>query len=336
MATLPTYTTVETCATALDVRATAHLAPTLARLTQVASRTIDRATRRTFYPTTATRSWRVPRRARTLLLPDDLLAATTVTFDGTAVTDYTLEPRFYGPPYDRFDLWDATSFAGPSTVVEVAGRWGFCEHTEPAGTLATSPDASTTAVTVSDASLVGVGDLILCGTEQMVVTAKGLTTTTTTLSGNPTASQADTTIGVASGAAVHAGELVTVDSETMEVLSVSGNNLAVRRAVDGSTLAAHVSTTVVYAPRALTVERGAVGTTAASHSTSAALTRNVPEALIVEWCLAEVEVLLGQEKAGWSMTVGEGEAAMEATGQQLGKLRAQALGLYRRRKYGAV
>lgn len=335
MATLPAYVSAEACAAAFDVKASAYLLPRLTRLAQVASRTIDRACNRQFYPRTGTLTWRPRARSGpTLWFPDDALAVTAVDFDDSAVTGYVLEPRQSGPPYWYMDLTDATG--GGAAVVTLTGRFGFSETVAAAGTLASSPDSDDTTVDVSDSSLVGTGDLLLMDSEQVCVTGRSLLTTGTTLSGNPTSSNSDTTIGVASGPAVHAGETVTVDSERMLVLDVAGNNLLVRRAVEGSVLAAHTSSTTVYAHRRLTVERAAVGTTAASHTSSTACYRNTPPALVTEWALAMVQTLFGQETAGWNLTVGEGEAARESSGRGLRAVEKEALLRYRRHNHGAI
>ena len=337
MATAPAYATVDQCAQALDIRASAHQVPILARLGQTASRGIDRITRRRFYPLTATRTWRVPARSGELWLPDDLISASAVSFDGVAVTGYALEPRFSGPPFNRLDLTDATiGYAAPSTVVSVTGDWGFRDDSASAGALASSPDADDVTITVTDSSLVGIGDQLTIGTERMVVTARALADTTADLAGSLVASTAETSIPVTDGTKLHEGEFITVDSEVMEVVAIASNTLTVRRAQDGSTLATHTNGAGISAPRLLTVVRAASGSTAASHTAAAAITRNSPEPKIVEWCVAEVLVLIGQERAGFSMTVGEGDTQQEATGAQFGKLRKEALDLYRRRKYGAV
>ena len=335
MATLPTYASVDAVASASDVKATAYLDDRLERMTQVASRSIDQAMNRWFYPLSGTFSWRRNTRERTLWLPRDLLSATSVTFDGESVTGHVLEPRWTnGEPYRWLDLTDAT--AGGGELVSITGVWGYSNQTVAAGTLASSPDADDTAITVSDGSLVGVGDLITVDSERMVVTGKAYTSTGTTLGGNLTSSNSDVTVPVASGAAVKAGERILIDSERMLVLTVVSNTLTVRRAVDGSVLAAHTSGATVYAPRALTVERAATGTTGASHTSSTAIYRNQPPPLIEELCIAETQTLLGQEGAGWNMTVGEGDNQQESSGRQLGSIRKQAMSRYRRFHQGAV
>lgn len=331
MATLPSYASAEAVAEAFDVATTATQTARLLRLTQTASRTVDRALNRRFYPRTGTSAWRVrPRSGPTVWFPEEVLALTSADFDGSTVTGYVLEPRHAGPPYDHFDLTDATTGAGE--VITLTGRFGYCEDTATAGTLASSPDADDTTITVSDASLIGLGDLLLIDSERMVVTARALTDTTANTSGALTASSAETTVPVNTGSLVKVGETITIDSERMRVIDISGNNLSVRRAVDGSVLATHANPSDVYASRLLTVERAAVGTTGASHTSSTVIYRHVPPPLITELTIAEAQVLYGQESAGWSTSGNENAT----TRRSADTVRKDAVALYRRHNYGAV
>lgn len=336
MPTLPTYASPEACAAAFDIAPSVSALRRLSRICQTVARSIeDGLNAGTFYPVVDERSWRATGRGR-LWFPRPLVAVTALDFDGTAVTGYALEPRFTGPPYEWADLLDATSGAPGNGVVTVTGTWGWTDASRTVADLAGGIDASTTTVTVDDASQFGTYDLIAVGSERMVVTGRALATTGTTLSGNPTASAADTTIGVASGAAVAQGETIVVDSERMLVLDISGNNLLVRRAVDGTTLAAHTASTTVYAHRALTVERGALGTTAAAHLDGDDVLRHTPPDLIAELAIAEAQTILGQEGAGWLATVGQGESEQEATGRSLQSIRRDARARFRRWNSGAL
>lgn len=65
------------------------------------------------------------------------------------------------------------------------------------------------------------------------------------------------------------------------------------------------------------MERGATGTTAATHSDAAAITRNVPPHPITTLCIAEAMVTLAQETSAYARTVGSGDAQMEARGMGL-------------------
>ncbi len=126
-----------------------------------------------------------------------------------------------------------------------------------------------------------------------------------------------------------------MDSERMKIISISSNDLTVKRAWDGSTLAAHSSGINVFAPRALTVERGSVGTTAATHSIAVTLTKNVPPAPITSLCIAEALVTFQQEQSAYGRTVGSGDSQREARGAGLKDARRMA-GVYKRRRLVAV
>jgi hypothetical protein len=219
--------------------------------------------------------------------------------------------------------------------VVITGVWGFSADTTPAGALAEAVDGSETGVDITDSSLAGVGDLILADSEQMLVTETALLDTTADLNDTLTADVSDETVTLDDATLVNAGEVVTMDSERMKIISISGNDTTVKRAWDGSTLAAHSTGINVFAPRTLTVERNAVGTTVATHANAAALTKNVPPQPITSLCVAEALVNFQQEQAAYGRTVGSGEGQREARGVGLTDVRRQAAS-YKRRRLAAV
>lgn len=337
MPTLPTYASPEACAAAFDIAPSASAIRRMGRICQTAARSIeDSLNTGPLYPVVAERSWRPTGRGGRLWFPREVIAVTAMTFDGLAVTGFALEPRFEGPPYLWADLTDATQAAPGNGIVAVTGTWGHTDASRLAANLVGGVNASVTTIAVDDASTFGTYDLIAVGTERMVVTGRELDDTGTTLAGNPVAGAGDTTVAVVDGTKVHPGETVTVDAERMLVLDVAGNDLLVRRAVDGTALAAHTSTSTVYAHRSLTVERGALGTTAASHSDGDDVYRHTPPDVIVELAIAEAQTLLGQEGAGWLATVGAGESEQEATGRSLQSIRKDARREFRRWNTGAI
>jgi hypothetical protein len=125
----------------------------------------------------------------------------------------------------------------------------------------------------------------------------------------------DVTIAVTTGTSYAVGEILLLDSERMLIVDIAGNNLTVKRAWDGTVLAAHTGSTI-YAPRRLTVTRGAVGTTAATHSNGAAITRHVVPGLIKELCVAEALNTLLQEGGGYSRVFGPGAGIIRGDGQR--------------------
>jgi hypothetical protein len=107
----------------------------------------------------------------------------------------------------------------------------------------------------------------------------------------------------------------------MLIEDIAGNNLTVRRAWDGSTIAAHSVGATVYAPRTLTVTRGALGTTAATHLTAASVYRWDAPGPVRQLCVAEALTDLLQGRSGYARTAGAGENEREATGRGLKDLR---------------
>ncbi|MCJ7510770.1 MAG: hypothetical protein MUP14_07790 [Dehalococcoidia bacterium] len=314
------YCTVDAVKTAVGL-AGADLDVLMASYIEAASEDIEAILGRRFIPETAIKYFRWPPKVGggyVLQLDDlDLIAVTLLQAaaqDAVPVTivaaDFFTEPVNTGPPYTRIEIdqSSAAAFQSGDTAqrsIAVTGRWGYGEDAKAAGALAEDDDGSETGLDVTDSSLIGVGDTILIGGatgEAMFVSAKGsLDTTATTVA--LTANKAETTVGVNTGTLVKAGEVITVDSERMLVESISGNNLTVQRAYDGSILALHVITSKVYAPRTLTVVRAVNGTTAAAHATATAIKKYAPPADIMEYCRAHAIAHHQQGRSGWTGVV---------------------------------
>lgn len=282
------------------------------------SRDVEGHLHRRFWPQTGTR-YLDPRHVAgdTLWVNDidsEIIALESLTVDGVALTDgtdYYLDlPGGQGPPYIAIRLLRA---AGRSWSLEqrgnvAVGQFGGSAGSAPAGTLAAAiSTAAVTTMTVSDSAVFGVGDLLLAGTERMLVTGKAQTSTTATVAGTVDADDADTTIPVSSGALVNVGEMILVGAERMYVEDITGNTLIVKRAQGASVLAAHTTSDVVYAPRLTTVKRGAAGTTAATHLSAVDLTRNVPPSQVSEAAAALAINYVEQGKAGYTRTAGVGD-----------------------------
>lgn len=325
------YITRESVKRALDSAETARNDGEVDRAIDAASRSVEGLTHRTFYPEIATRyyRWPDPARARSwrLWLTADLLSVSALTSGGVTIppADFFLEPNNYGPPYNVIEIDQASTaaFSAGATsqrAVSVTGEWGASGDEAPAGALAEALDAVETAVDVTNAGAVGVGDLLRCGTERMIVSGRSMLTTGQTLQTPVTASTADVLFAVTTGSAYNVNEVLLLDAERVLVVDIAGNNLVVKRAWDGSVLASHTGSTI-YAARTLTVTRGVLGTTAATHDTAAALYANSAPALVQELTLAETINSLQQASAGYGVTVSAGEGVREATGGGLGDLR---------------
>lgn len=288
------------------------------------SRKVEGITHRRFYPTKAVR---YPDPAQHVSggvlwlnhIDYEFMSLTSLVVDGTTLVegvDYQLRPEV--GPHTSIKLLDGSSASWPTdlrSIVLTSNEFGASNRTAAAGALAAAiGSTSTTQMTISDSSLVGVGDLVFVDSERVIVVEKVAATTTATLTGTVDADSAVVTVPVSSGALVHAGEMILVGAEWMFVETVAGNNLIVKRAQQSSPLAAHAASDVVYAPRLCTIRRAAAGTTAATHDSAAALSRNDPPSIVQEVALAKAIDASEQGKAGYSRTSGVGDNRRESGG----------------------
>ncbi|MCI0687228.1 MAG: hypothetical protein L0Y54_08335 [Sporichthyaceae bacterium] len=344
----PVYCLREEVKAALDTAETARNNTQVDRAIESASRAIDGGRqiggllRRRFYPELATRYFDWPNHSyarpwRLWLGPDELISADLVVAGGVTIagSDYFLEPANSGPPFTRIeiDLSSASAFA-PATgthqrAIAITGLYGFNADEAPAGALAEALDSTETDVDVTDSSPLGAGSIIKVDSERLLVTGRSMLDTGQSSSAL-TASSADVAITGISAGTIKVGEVLLVDSERMLAVDAAGTTITVKRAWDGTALAAHSGGADIYAPRTLTVTRGALGTTAASHNTATAVTRHLVPPLVRDLCIAEAINQLQLETAGYARVIGEGDNAREGTGRSLFDLRKAAAAAYGR------
>jgi hypothetical protein len=344
------YCTRDDVKSALDSKETARNHAQIDRAIEAASRAVEGYLHRSFAPILSTRVFDWPnqqysRAWRLWLDENDLISVSAFTSGGTTVasTDYFLEPANSGPPYDRLeiDLDSSAAFATGGThqrSVSITGLWGYSDEGTAVGTIAEALDDSETGVDVDGptAALVGVGSVLKVGSERMLVTERGTLTTGQTLQTDMTAVDNNVTVAVTTGSSFSVGEVILLNSERMKIIDVAGNNLTVIRAWDGSVLATHSGSTI-YGYRTLTVTRGALGTTAASHSTASAVTRWDVPGPVRELCVAEAQNDLLQERAGYARTAGSGDSEKEARVLGLESLRLSVRRSHgRKARIGAV
>jgi len=166
----------------------------LDNLLEGASRAIDGATNRHFYPTVETRYYCVPEPTDSeLMLDDDLLAITTLTngdSDSISSSDYILLPRNFYPKYsiklkESSDIsWEWDSEGNDEWVISVLGFWGY--HSayilQPAWVLATTLaedlTAGETAIDLTSAALLQIGQIIKYDNELALITGISVNTLT--------------------------------------------------------------------------------------------------------------------------------------------------------------
>lgn len=273
-------------------------------------------------------------------LADVTVNVPVVTTGGTLIPSSAIfwGPWNYSPPFTYLELNRSQSYSfgvGPTPQQDVAitGNFGYWTKTRPAGALAAAVSSTTaTAVTVTDSSLADVGDVIIAGTESMLVSDNAMADTGQAQTGDgcTTASAKDNVLTVASGAAIHAGEPLQLDAEWMLALSVTGNNVTVERAYGGTVLDSHANAEV-YALRALTVIRGFGGTTAATHLSSASLTAALVPSQVRELAIAESQNYTYQKTSGYARTVGGEGTVKFVPGGSLPDLRKRVWTHYARK-----
>jgi hypothetical protein len=355
--TEPCYTQRERVKSALDFQETARNDLLVDDSIQAASRLIDGAglkggglLHRVFYPTLRTCYFDWPNYQRAwpwilYLNATELAAAPTdpaavKAGNGTVTIPLAacrFEPVNSGPPYTSLELDRSSTsvFGGGSTPqrdISITGLYGYSADTAPAGTLAAAvTDTTGTSVVCSNSAVVGVGDNVLVDTERMLVTDKAWSTTGQSQQGSG-CTQADVTddlLTVTDGSKYAAGEVLQLDGERLLITGVAGNLLTVKRQWDGTVLAAHAGATV-YAPRTLIVTRGALGTTAATHTNSTAILRHVVPTGVAELALAEAINIVISKTSGWARTIGSGDNVRNATGAGLADLRKSVYATYGR------
>ena len=313
------YATREDVMSALAFNETAQLAASVDRACQSASRSVDALCHRVFFPTIDSRTFRRVNGRRLWLDQNDIISVTSITVDGDVVpaADYDLYPDT-GPPFTSIDFPDGPIVSGESELVLV-GLFGFRDDTAPAGALESAiSSTSATTLDVTDGSLIGVGDVLVIDTERLQVT--GRTWLTSAQTGSLAASAAAVTLSVATGSAFRVGEPLLIGAERLTVVDIAGNDLTVKRAQDGSVLAAHTTATI-YTSRTLTVVRGVLGTTAATHLDAAVITKQEYPSLVRSYAIALACNQVMQEGGAYSRDLGTGDAKAPAVGGGLDAIR---------------
>ncbi len=346
------YCTRESVKVAVDITDSARANAQIDRIIEDVSRTMERMTlRRVLYPRIETQRWDWPDPDRPtpwrlwLGGRSELAEApSAITSGGIAIDpgNVILYPT-YGPPYTRLELdrSSAASFTSagtPQNAIVITGLFAGAPIDERAvGAIAEDLDTTETAVDVASVASIGIGSLLRCDDERMIVTGSAALDTGVNLNANVIAEKRVTTIPLSTTTnAPRVGEMIAIDAERMMVTDVIGSNAFVSRGYDGTVLAAHTSGADIHAYRTLTVERGVLGTTAAAHTSAAPLLRWMPgpaEGLAIAETLNQLE----QERSAYARVIGVGENQREARGAGLHQKRKdvqKAIG--RRVRMGAV
>src|SRR6266436_7978422 len=185
---------------ALDIKFTARSADAIDRAIETASDNIDGHMHRVFFPEdrTAKFDWPNYDRAypwRLWLKRNEVADITTkvpvVTSGGAVIPANTIiwYPLQQSPPFTQMELdRSSTSMFGvgntPQQDISIAATFGYWVKTNPAGSLAAAMNDTTTGLaTISNGALVGIGDILIAGTERMLVTDRNMVSTAQTQQG---------------------------------------------------------------------------------------------------------------------------------------------------------
>lgn len=117
----------------------------------------------------------------------------------------------------------------------------------------------------------------------------------------------------------------------MDILSITGTYVTVKRATNGSVLAAHSGGASIFVPNTYSVLRGHFGTTAAAHSSAVTVTVQRYPAQVEQLALAETVVAVAQNAGLYARVVGQGGSTREAVGKGLDDMRRAAYQSYGRK-----
>lgn len=351
--TRPCYITRERVARATDIKFTARMYDAVDRAIESASESVDSLCHRRFYNIDATMYWDWPNFQRAypwrLWLDEREIADITVNVpvvkSGTVTipaSQVFFGPWNYAPPYTFIELDRSTgaSFGYSSTPqrdINITASYGYWLKNTVAGSLGSAVSStSATTLTVTNAALIGVGDVLTIDSERMLAADRSMVTSGQSQigAGCSTALNNDDSLTVTDGTQFFVNETILLDSERMLVVDIAGNTLIVTRAWDGTTLTTHTNATI-YASRQITVTRGDFGTIAATHSSGAAISVNTPPSMVRDLSLAEAIVQTLEETGGYTGSQGSGDSKVKRIGQslviELGMSRDKVQGRYGRK-----
>lgn len=345
------YATREQVKNSLEIAYTSRSDSLIDQKIDAASRSVEGLLHRRFYPERRTVKFDWPNRSyaptwQIWLDDNEMISIESVTSGGTLLDPtYTFLSRGddkLEPPYSalNIDLSTAGAFSGGVTfqrAIESLGLYGYndTDVSIPSGTLGGNINAVVTTLIINPSSgmyTVGVGSVVLIGTERLILVERRMSTSGQTLQGALDDMNSDTTVAVTDGTLFAQYETILIDAERMRIVDIAGNNLIVQRAWDGSVVGTHLVGATIFAQRTFTAKRGALGSTAAAHNLADSVYAHEYPGLVNELCIAETVVLLEQNSSAYARTIGSGPNVREATGNGLEDLRAQAYTAYGRKQ----
>lgn len=338
------YATREQVAQSLEIAHTAYSSSLIDAKLGAASLSAEGFLHRVFYPERRTvlrdwpnysssPSWEVD------LMDQELISLEAVISGGNNITANAILRRGDDraePPYNflQVDLASSASFSAGSTQqrsLSILGLYGYndTDTSVIGGLLSGGIDSDDTSIIITPNSgyyspFLGVGSLLLMGTERLLLMNRTMVTSAQTTTASMVDKQSATIVATAGASTFGIGEIILIDGERMRIDDIAGTSLIVTRAFDGSTLDTHTSGSTIYAARRYTAARGVLGSTAASHSDGVSVYVHEYPALLNELVVAETVVLLEQNSSAYARTIGSGGSQREAKHEGLDDVRDRA------------
>jgi hypothetical protein len=319
------------------------------RRLEAASRAVESILKRRFYPERKTIYIDYPNFQyaypwRLWLEGNEIITLETLVAGGVSISGSDVFLRrgddLDEPPYDSIELDQSSAavFQSGQTdqrALAITGVFGDkdTDTSIPTALLGGGINASVTTLVLNPASgiyNVGVGSIVLIGSERVITTERRMSDTGVNTAGTLDDLQSAELLATGDGTAFAPGETILVDAERMRINDIAGNNLIVDRAWDGTTLADHASGVDIYSARTFTVKRGALGTTAAAHSLNDNTYSHEFPGLVEELTVAIATVLLQQNAAAYTAEMGTGQGKTDTPGVGLPSLIAAAKEAYGR------
>jgi hypothetical protein len=242
-----------------------------------------------FIPRLATRKYSGNNKVN--LEVDYLLSVSQILNDSVAVSDYDLYPlnrHWENGPYTR--IYNELTW---EEEVEITGAWGKFSETEALGESVSQTDSANN-LSVTNASILSPGMVLLAGDEQELVTGYDSPTLATSQLA-AAVDIADENISVDDGAEFNRGEVIQLSTEDCYIKRIVGNLLWVARGWNNTIKQSHAENDPISVYRTFEVTRAVNGTTAAAH-TSVALYRYLPP-YDVNWLCRQIAGLMRMKAA---------------------------------------
>lgn len=313
------YATREQIKRSLEVNATAYADWLIDQKLEAGSRIVEAFLHRRFYPELRTIKLDYPNYSYSPAWTFELGANEIISLSSLVSGGITIpigniflrrDDDIDEPPYSRIeiDLSTSSAFSAGTTFQRdtvATGLFSGDRDTDtsiPRAILGGNINNLVTSIVLNPASGlfdIGVGSLLLIGTERMLVVERRMSDTGQNLVTNMAQSQDDVIVDVADGTQFAVGETILLGPERMKIQDIAANNLIVERAFDGSILAAQTAPVDVFALRTCNVKRGILGSTAASHNLNDNVYVHQYPGPVNELCIAETVILLEGNAAAY-------------------------------------